>query len=294
MTSILRPLHIAAAGAFLAGVLLVLGVTFVTGGENGEEKTAVAVASAIPTPRATATALAAVAPTPTSEPQPSPADLSPSPAPQPAAQGAGNPQPVPVSPTRGPIQPGPGYALIGAVWADESIPVLYCVNPANPPVDTNGNAIMSAEVFATAVRRAFQTWQDVSGAYIAFRYTGLCNSDPFNFRDQVNTIGWGWLFSTAIGATAPSATHGKFQRQSSQGQYYEADIVVDVRYAQSFDDEAEYVNRALPYVLLHEVGHFVGLDHSDDPCSIMKAVITKDPAVLCEVDANGARALYPE
>jgi hypothetical protein len=144
------------------------------------------------------------------------------------------------------------------------------------------------------VRRAFQAWQDIPGSYIAFSYRGFCENDPFDFRDQVNTIGWGWLFSSAIGATGPSATHGKFQRQSSQGQYYEADIIIDIRYAQSFDDEAEYVNRALPSILLHEAGHFFGLDHSEDPCSIMRAVITNDPPALCVVDANGARALYPE
>ncbi|HWC30364.1 MAG TPA: matrixin family metalloprotease [Dehalococcoidia bacterium] len=184
--------------------------------------------------------------------------------------------------------------MIGAVWADDSIPVRYCVNPANGPLNSAGAPLMSDAAFAAAVRRAFQTWQDISGSYIAFAYTGLCSADPFDFRDQVNTIGWGWLFSSAIGLTGPSISHGRFQRQSSQGQYFEGDIVIDVRYALSFDDEAEYINRALPAILLHEVGHFIGLDHSNDPCSIMVAVITDNPPVLCAVDMNGARALYPQ
>jgi hypothetical protein len=194
-----------------------------------------------------------------------------------------------------PPQPGSGYAFIGAVWSDDSIPVPYCVNPAEPPIDSNGSPLMTGEAFAAAVRSAFQTWENVSGSYIAFRYTGLCTNDPFDTRDGVNTVGWGWLFSTAIGLAEPNATHGHFLRQSSFGQMYELDMLIDVRFAQSFDDEADYIGRVLPTILLHEIGHFVGLDHSEDPCSIMQAVIAEDgQPVLCEVDANGVRALYPE
>jgi hypothetical protein len=153
---------------------------------------------------------------------------------------------------------------------------------------------MTDQAFAAAVRRAFQIWQDVPGSYIAFSYGGLCTNDPFDFRDQVNTVGWGWLFDTAIGITGPSTTHGRFQRQGSAGEYYEADVIVDVRYALSFDDESHYITRVLPVILLHEFGHVVGLDHSSDPCSIMQVTITDRLPVLCAVDENGARVLYPE
>jgi hypothetical protein len=296
--------HLAVALAFLMGVGVVALIALVFGGGDASSQVAL-----VPTATPTAAMAPAREPGATSAPTASPTSAppteppSPTEAPSPTARAAAAntasaaaptqaPTALPVS-TPVPAAPGDGYAFIGAVWADESIPVPYCVNPANPPIDSNGAPIMSDEAFAAAVRSAFQTWENVSGSYIAFSYTGLCSNDPFDRLDRVNTVGWGWLFSTAIGVAAPGATHGQFLRESSFGQIYELDLVIDVRFAQSFDDESEYINEALPPILLHEIGHFIGLDHTNNPCSIMQPVYG-GASTLCEVDANGARALYPQ
>jgi Matrixin len=300
MTITLRPAYLAVVAAFLGGMALVVIAVLTLRHDSGVQQTVLLPsATNTPAPRATSSPSATQEPTtaPTSFPPTLPPPLVAAtaapegPAAAPSAPSTSSQSPVSIP---APPQPGSGYTFIGAVWADDSMPIPYCVDADNPPIDTVGDPIMTPDQFAQTVRRAFQTWQDVEGSYIAFAYQGICHNDPFDTRDQVNTVGWGWLFSTAIGATAPSATHGQFLRQSSFGQIYEMDIVVDVRYAQSFDDESEYINRALPWVLLHEIGHFIGLNHSTDPCSIMQPVIQDADPVLCEVDKAGARALYPE
>ena len=291
--------HLAIAAAFLAGVGLVAGVALAldAGGDAPQAIQAPPAPDIQPTraPEPTRTPRPSPAATATSEPTEQPASPTQPPATATTAPTAITVQaadPLPVS-TPLPPEPGGGYEFTGAVWADESIPISYCVNPADPPIDSSGGPLMTDEAFAAVVRNAFQTWENVAGSYIAFSYTGLCSNDPFDTRDRVNTVGWGWLFSTAIGVAAHGATHGQFQRDSSFGQIYEIDLVIDVRFAQSFDDEADYINRALPAILLHEIGHFIGLDHTENGCSIIQAVFTGAPA-LCEVDANGARALYPQ
>jgi predicted Zn-dependent protease len=47
----------------------------------------------------------------------------------------------------------------------------------------------------------------------------------------------------------------------------------------------------LPHILLHEAGHFIGLDHSDVPCSVMQPSGIQPG--LCQHDIEAASALYP-
>jgi hypothetical protein len=180
----------------------------------------------------------------------------------------------------------------GGVWPDASIPVAYCVNPANGPVGSNGQPLLSAERFAGMVQTAFRRWQDIANSSIAFSYQGICGSDPWNSGDGVNTIGWGWLFGSAIGLSDLNQTHGRFLRQSSSGQLYEVDILIDVRYAQSFDNPGDYLDWRLQQILTHEAGHFFGLGHSNQACSIMGPVIAY-VADLCWVEVAATQTLYP-
>jgi hypothetical protein len=181
--------------------------------------------------------------------------------------------------------------FIGAVWPDDALPVRYCVNPAEMPVRSDGSKLMSDEAFATMVRSAFQTWQDVPESRIAFAYQGICRSDPWNNRDSVNTVGWGWLFGRAIGLADPSGTNGRFLRQNSTGQLFEVDLVIDIRFAQSFADPTDYLQRHLPHIILHEAGHFLGLGHANEPCSVMRPAGVGSG--LCWVDVAAASQLYP-
>jgi matrixin len=73
----------------------------------------------------------------------------------------------------------------------------------------------------------------------------------------------------------------------------EADITIDSRFAEYFD-RVDYVSVVLPHILVHEAGHFLGLDHSNASCSVMIASgLNPTPTALCSDDLAAITALYP-
>jgi hypothetical protein len=176
-------------------------------------------------------------------------------------------------------------------WAPDQQPVPYCVNGSGIPVGSTGEPIMTPEAFAAQVQKAFTVWTSVPGVSLKVTFQGLCDSDPANRRDGINTIGWYRLSGAAIGMLHPSYPAGRAFRDG-RARMIEADVIIDTRYAQSFDNMAEYIDVVLPGLLIHELGHFIGIEHSNNPCSIMWP---KENGVtgLCDVDREAVRALYP-
>lgn len=182
------------------------------------------------------------------------------------------------------------YAFLGAKWPDHAIPVPYCVNPAGIPLTSTNQQIMSPQAFVQAVRNAFDTWQRLPDSYIAFEFTGICNNDPRVGNDGVNTVGWGRLGGGAAGVAAIGATHTTPLRRSLAGHLLEVDITIDDRTHLGFDQQT-YLNQIFPVIILHEVGHFLGLAHSERGCAVMAPSSLQ--LELCEDDIEGARILYP-
>ena len=194
------------------------------------------------------------------------------------------------SPTSVPNQRNllPGtFEFIGA-WPPQAMPIPYCVNTESIPFGAGNRPIIEGPRFVSLVQQAFATWEALPDSSVRLAYRGTCGNDP-QVRDGVNVVGWGWLFSTAIGLAAPSSSHGAFIRGGSQ--IFEMDVVIDSRYAQSFDNPTLYVANELPHILLHETGHFLGLGHSSDPCSTMYPVGIKSG--LCWIDIAALAQLYP-
>src|SRR5687768_14300892 len=88
-------------------------------------------------------------------------------------------------------------------WAPDQQPVPYCVNASGTPIGNTGASIMTPEAFAAAVQKAFAVWTSIPGVKLKVTYTGLCDSDPTDRRDGVNTIGWYRLRGGAIGMLHP-------------------------------------------------------------------------------------------
>jgi hypothetical protein len=183
------------------------------------------------------------------------------------------------------------YEFIGAVWPDWGVPVPYCVNVDDIPLGTWGYPIMTPEDFADEVQFAFQQWQDAADGWVSFSYQGYCDNSPWDEHDGVNTVGWSALFDNAVGATVPQSSFGLYLRDETFGEIYEADIIIDTRLAQMDEDPTYFIEVELPHILLHEAGHFAGLDHSDVECSAMAPVGLR--IGMCQDDIDAIRALYP-
>jgi hypothetical protein len=178
------------------------------------------------------------------------------------------------------------YEPMGGIW--RVMPISYCVNPEGAPPGPNG-PMLSDEAFIAAVRRAFQQWEELPDSNISFVYAGRCSSLPYAERDEVNTIGWARLQPDAGGVTL------LYTRKRDDGfrDILEADIMVNSRDQRLLGgiDQYVYLNTVLPFVLVHEVGHFVGLDHVADQCAVMRP--RSQITTLCPDDVAGAAFLYP-
>jgi hypothetical protein len=123
-------------------------------------------------------------------------------------------------------------------------------------------------------------WNRVQGSSLELRYGGISNL-AMDVAAPSGTIVVGCATSTSAGFASPSVAFGSAQVVLRRGASYEA-------------EGREGIIR----ILAHELGHAIGLHHSDDPTSIMTYRTDRpwrlSPAYLSQDDKNGVIYLYPE
>jgi hypothetical protein len=164
---------------------------------------------------------------------------------------------------------------------------------------------VSLETASEVVARAFAAWQSVTcpgtgeppsiaaadvlgrtGCSLAeYSRTGV-NANVVLFRDDE----WPYVDSEdALGLTSVSF-------DSVTGQIFDADIEVNATVPLSTTDEVPSDHDDLLSILTHEVGHFLGLAHSQDKGSVMRPVYESGTASLRvpnEDDLAGICSIYP-
>lgn len=151
-----------------------------------------------------------------------------------------------------------GYQLVGGAtfrWPPQLDAVPYWV--ANR--DDNW---MTVEDVVTETRAAMNTWDQIAQADLTLSYQGLTNQRPFDFFDRTNTVG----FSTRehlreLGLSEATLSVTSWLNFVGTGHIAESDILVNPAF--NWTDTPERGGWDYRSLMVHEVGHFLGLGHSN-------------------------------
>jgi hypothetical protein len=179
------------------------------------------------------------------------------------------------------------------------------VNPSNKAIRyfLNAAAYSTANRAAelNALRVSFDQWRRIPGTNLRFEEAGIISAEvDVNTSDNTNVVFWA-MKSTLVngGLDDISGTLSvTFPRVSGDNVIQEADIVFNGVQFNWFADfsSANQTDHFIEGSALHEIGHFIGLDHS--PVGGTTMFVRGAPGVnaqagLASDETAAARALYP-
>lgn len=125
--------------------------------------------------------------------------------------------------------------------------------PINVYIEDNRNAYL--------MKRAFGDWESASNETVTFEFTeNEANADIIvKFIDKVSD-----KMKLAVGMTYPYV--------KPDGHFFKAKIEI-AKYSET--STIKLSNLELTKIMRHEIGHAIGLDHTNEPYSIMNPTIDK-------------------
>ncbi|MBX3015850.1 MAG: matrixin family metalloprotease [Caldilineaceae bacterium] len=145
----------------------------------------------------------------------------------------------------------------------------------------------SAEQFLTAIRNAIRTWSVVETATITLVYQGSTTSTSTGFNNKNEIVFMRKGAGTQLGQAQIWFT--------TAGVIVEADIWINEDYAVDATTNLQGDEVDLESIVLHELGHWLPLNHLNNPAAVMHAVLSAGvrKTVLTNDDIAGVNALYP-
>lgn len=152
--------------------------------------------------------------------------------------------------------PADAYLKFGFVVGARTVDVRWASSPIRYSINERDIPGVSAADLRAATGRAAGTWQGVSGTTLRFEDQGFTVATP-GFVDGRNTLGFLDRpdLDRVLGATS-------LLIDSSTGTLLEADIFFNTRFTWSVSPQGEAGRADVESVVLHELGHLVGLGHS--------------------------------
>lgn len=140
-----------------------------------------------------------------------------------------------------------GDRTVDVKWTEQ--PIRYFVNERDIPGVTAGD-------FRAAVGRAAATWQAIESSAVQFEFLGTTGAPP-SMIDGRTTLGFLDRpdLDGVLGATS-------FILDSSTGAIVEADVFFNTAFPWSVAPQGEPGRADVESVVLHELGHLIGLGHS--------------------------------
>ncbi len=178
------------------------------------------------------------------------------------------------------------WADCGWDTTDDSLfPIAHYVNPANP-----GSGAPTGASFVSLMYDSLYAWQDLSDSWVLLRVAGTTTRDATNHTDGNNDIAWADLDDGTLGVNFCS--WGAYGRIDSDTQFDNSPTVWTIT--------AEAGKIDLRSVAEHELGHGIGISHSDQTCDGTASTPLMCPAISYGVrktiltdDSNAAAALHP-
>lgn len=194
------------------------------------------------------------------------------------------------------VRPSGGGSPQPLRWAMDAFEVVWQVNPQA------GSNIQGGRAAAQVMQASFNTWTGAPNSALAVRrgqdssarnagFDGvnlICFICQGDFSEEPSTLAV--TITTAADAPGEDTRHGQASRFA--GQLLDADILFNP--GVPYHSDGPVAGRHdLQTVATHEVGHFLGLDHSGVVRAVMFPFAPDELRTLSYDDVAGVAALYP-